>query len=97
MWFYNPQNWFHVKSEWQKNHEISTLWIRHCLNLGHCNLPKSQELEVLQLVTVEVAGHVDAFTPYDYDFVAVQDELGDNGGQTADQMATAVDNYWLKK
>ena len=23
--FKNPQNWFHVKSEWQKNHEISTL------------------------------------------------------------------------
>ena len=20
------QNWFHVKSEWYKNHEISTLW-----------------------------------------------------------------------
>jgi len=23
--FYNTQNWFHVKSEWQKNHEISAL------------------------------------------------------------------------
>ena len=23
--FCNPQNWFHVKSEWQKNHEISIL------------------------------------------------------------------------
>ena len=22
----NDQNWFHVKSEWQKNPEISTLW-----------------------------------------------------------------------
>ena len=26
MQFDNPQNWFHVKSEWEKNHEISTLW-----------------------------------------------------------------------
>ena len=51
-------------------------------HLEHCNLPKSQELEVLQLVTVEVAGNVDAFT-HDDDFVAVQYELGDDGGQTA--------------
>ena len=54
----------------------------HCLDLDHfnSNLPKSQELEVLQLVMVEVAGHVDAFTPDDDDFVAIQDELGDDGG-----------------
>ena len=51
--------------------------------LGHCNLPKSQELKVLQLVMVEVAGHVDAFTPDDDDFVAVKVELGDDGSQTA--------------
>ena len=25
--FQIPQNWFHIKSEWQKNPEISTLWI----------------------------------------------------------------------
>ena len=30
---------------------------------------------------LEVAGHVDAFTPDDDDFVAVQDELVDDGGQ----------------
>ena len=30
-----------------------------------------QEVEVLQLVAVEVARHVDAFTPDDDDFVAV--------------------------
>ena len=39
--------------------------------MRHCNLPKSKEVEVLQLVTVEVAGHVDAFTPNNDDFVAV--------------------------
>ena len=42
--------------------------------------PQPQELEVLQIVAVEVAGHVDAFTPDDDDFVAIQDELGDDGG-----------------
>ena len=25
--FENPQNWFHVKSEWYKNHDITTLCI----------------------------------------------------------------------
>ena len=42
--------------------------------------PEPQELQVLQLVAVEVARHVDAFTPDDDDFVAIQDELGDDGG-----------------
>ena len=25
--FNNSQNWFHVKSDWQENYEISTLWV----------------------------------------------------------------------
>ena len=57
--------------------------------------PEPQELQVLQLVAVEVARHVDAFTPDDDDFVAIQDEFGDNGGQTTDQMATAINDYWF--
>ena len=30
MKFQNPENRFHVKSEWQKNNEISTLWSTKC-------------------------------------------------------------------
>ena len=41
--------------------------------------PKSQELEVLQLIPVEVAAHVDAFAAHNDHFVAVQNKLGDNG------------------
>ena len=28
--FQNPQNWFHVKFEWYKNHEIYILWRNGC-------------------------------------------------------------------
>lgn len=41
--------------------------------------PKSQELEVLQLIPVEVAAHVDAFAAHHDHFVAVQNKLGDDG------------------
>ena len=57
--------------------------------------PQPQELQVLQLVAVEVARHTDAFTPDDDDFIAIQDEFGDDGGQTANQMATTVNDYWF--
>ena len=70
-----------IEKSW--NFHTVIFWLRHCLYLVHCNLPKSQE--VRQLVTVEVAGHVDAFTPDDDDFVAFQ---------MADRMATAVDAGW---
>lgn len=55
-----------------------------------------QELQVLELVSVEVAAHVDALAPHHDDLVAVQDEFGDDGGQTAHQMATAIDHDRLK-
>ena len=58
--------------------------------------PQTQKLQVLQLVTVEVTAHVDAFTSDDDDLVAVQDEFGDDGGQTAHQMTTAIDDHRLK-
>lgn len=57
---------------------------------------KTQELQVFQLVAVKVTAHVDAFTPDDDNFVAVQDEFGDDGGQTAHQVATAIDNNRLQ-
>lgn len=57
---------------------------------------KSQKLQVLQLVAVKVTAHVDAFTPHDDNFVAIQDEFGDDRGQTAHQVATAIDNNRLQ-
>ena len=58
--------------------------------------PQTQKLQVFQLVTVEVTAHVDTLTSNDDDFVAVQDEFGDDGGQTAHQMTTAIDDHRLK-
>ena len=57
---------------------------------------KSQELQVLQLVTVEITAHVDGLTSDDDDFVAVQDEFSDCGGQSAHQMTTGIDHDRLK-
>ena len=57
---------------------------------------KSQELQVLQLVTVEITAHVDGLTSDDDDFVAVQDEFGDCGGQSSHQMATGINDDRLK-
>ena len=59
--------------------------------------PKAQELQILQLVTVEVTAHVDAFASDNDDLVAVQDEFGDSRGQSAHQMATAIDHDRLKQ
>jgi len=57
--------------------------------------PKPEELEHLQLVPVEVAGLVDALAPHHHNLVAVEDVLGHDGGQTAHQVATAIDHHRL--
>merc|ERR1740122_218625 len=57
---------------------------------------KSQEFQVLQLVAVEITGHVDGLASDDDDFVAVQDEFSDCGGQSAHQMATGINHDRLR-
>ena len=59
--------------------------------------PQAQELQILQLIPVEVTAHVDAFASDNDDLVAVQDEFGDCRGQSAHQMATAIDHDRLKQ
>lgn len=44
----------------------------------------------------EVAGNVQLFTPNNCNFVSVQQDLSNDCGQTAEEMATAIDNYGLK-
>lgn len=58
---------------------------------------QAQELEVLQLVPVEVAGHLDALGPHDHDLVAVEQELGHDGGQAAHQVTPAVNDDGLEE
>jgi len=55
-----------------------------------------QELQVLELVPVEVSAHVDALAPHDHDLVADQNVLGDDGGQTAHQVAAAINHHRLR-
>merc|ERR1719264_270406 len=56
-----------------------------------------QEVEVLQLVAVEVSAHVDAFAPDNDDLVASEDELGNDGGEPAHQVATTVHHDCLRR
>lgn len=44
----------------------------------------------------EVAGNVQLFTTDNCNFVSLQQDLSNDCGQTAEQMATAIDNYGLK-
>lgn len=57
--------------------------------------PLPQEVEVLQLVTVEVSGDVDLLAPHDDDLLPVEDELGDDGGQTPKHVGAAVNDNSL--
>ena len=57
---------------------------------------KSQKLVQFQLVTVEISRLVDSFGSDDDDFVTVQDEFSNGGGQTTQQMAPAINHNRLK-
>lgn len=57
---------------------------------------QAQELQILELVAVEVARHLDALGADNHHFVTVQQELGRDGGQTAQQMAATIDHHWLQ-
>ena len=57
---------------------------------------KSQKLVQFQLVTVEISRLVDSFGSDDDDFVTVQDEFSNGGGQSTQQMATAINHNRLK-
>merc|ERR1719495_53305 len=59
--------------------------------------PLLQEVEVLQFVPVEVTRDVNRLSSDDHDLVAVQDELGDNAGQTAEHMAAAINYNCLRR
>lgn len=44
----------------------------------------------------EVTRDVDLLRSHDHDFVTFQQDLSNNSGQAAEQMATAIDYYGLK-
>ena len=54
-------------------------------------------VKVLELVAVEVAADVDAFGANDHHLLTVEDGLGHDGGQAAQQVASAVNDDGLKQ
>jgi len=54
-------------------------------------------VHVLQLVTVEATGDVDAFATDHNDSLSLEESLGDDGRQTAQQMASPVDHQRLRR
>lgn len=52
----------------------------------------AKERQVLELVPVETARDVDAFTPDNDHLLALEQGLGHDGGETTQQMASAVDD-----
>ena len=63
--------------------------------LGEDVAALSQEIKVLQLVTVEVSGHVNSFSSDDNHFIAGKDKLGYNRGKTAQHVTSAIYNDGL--
>lgn len=51
----------------------------------------------LDLVSVEVTGKVQLLAAHHSDLAALQQVLGDHGGQTAQQMAATINNNGLQK
>jgi hypothetical protein len=56
------------------------------------NMAFVEEVVVAELVAEEAARDVDFFTAYDGNLLAIEDLLGDDGGQPTKQMALAVDD-----
>merc|ERR1719391_1262728 len=54
-------------------------------------------VHILQLVTVEATGDVDAFATDHNDSLSLEESLGDDGRQTAQQMASPVDHQRLRR
>lgn len=55
----------------------------------------SLEVPVLELGTKVLARDVDALAAHNNDVLAVQDLLGDNGGEATEEVTTTVDNKSL--
>ena len=65
--------------------------------LGENVAPFSQEVEVLQLVTVEVSGHVDSLGSDDHYLIAGKDQFSHDGGKATQHMAPAINDNCLRR
>jgi len=49
-------------------------------------------VHVLELVSIKASGNINPFAPNNDDSLALEESLGDDGGETTQQMTTAIDN-----
>jgi len=66
-------------------------------SLGVDQATLAKVVHVLQLVTVEASGDVDTFASDHHDSLALEESLGNDGSQTAQQMASSVDHQRLRR
>merc|ERR1740128_708996 len=60
--------------------------------LGENVATLSQEVKILQLISVEVSRHIDLLTPDNHHLVAGKNELGYDGSEAAQHMAPAIND-----
>ena len=75
----------------------SSLAIKCFLRCFEIELYAKTYIKILELVAVEVSADVDALAAYDDNFLTVQNGLCHDGGQAAQQVASAVNDNGLQK
>jgi len=60
--------------------------------LGVDQTPLAKVVHVFELVAVKASGDVDPFAPDNNDSLSLQQSLGDDGGETTQEMTTAIDD-----
>lgn len=75
---------------------MRAMWYKYCVHITH-NYMSLFILMPDQNVRLpeEVARDVELLATNNYNFVSFQQDLSNNCGQAAQQMATAIDNYGL--
>jgi len=66
-------------------------------SLGVDQATLAKVVHVLQLVAVEASGDVDTFASNHHDSLALKETLGNDGGQTTQQMASPIDDQRLRR
>jgi len=64
-------------------------------SFGVDQTPLAKIIHVFELVAIKASRNVDSLAPNDDDALALKESLGDDGGETAEQMTAAVDDQRL--
>merc|ERR1719153_1598341 len=64
-------------------------------SFGVDQTPLAKIIHVFELVAIKASRNVDSLAPNDDDALALKESLGDDGGETAEQMTAAIDDQRL--